>query len=550
MVLLFTGTIAGFGLYSLTQIPIGAVPDITNNQVQVITTSRNLSTLDVEQFLTYPVELEMANLPGVKEIRSVSKFGLSVVTVVFEERMGTYLPRQLLAEKLKSAAEKIPEGFGVPEMGPITTGLGEVYQYILDTKPGYDSLYSPMELRTIQDWIVKRQLSGIPGVVEVNTWGGYLKQYEVSVDPDRLQAMGVTLGELFDALEKSNSIAGGGYIEKKNQSYFIRGEGLATSRNDLRNTVITLRNGIPVLVGDVARVGFGHATRFGAITGNGEGEKVLGQVMMLKNANSKQVIRDVKKRVEEIGESLPPGVYINPFLERSFLIGKTTKTVAENLVLGFLIVAFVVILLIGDWRSGLVVATVIPLCLLFAISLMYIFGIDANLMSLGAIDFGIIIDGAVIIVEFIAASIAVRSAAILALEIPDQQSEIDRITNDSSLRMLHSAVFGQLIILIVFIPVLSLTGVEGKMFRPMALTFCFAVLGALFFCLTYVPVMSSLFLKPRRVKDKNLSAALIGFLHRMYEPVLRFSMQFKGLVLTTTAVVFILTLVLFGRMGG
>ncbi len=550
MVLLFTGTIAGFGLYSLTQIPIGAVPDITNNQVQVITTSRNLSTLDVEQFLTYPVELEMANLPGVKEIRSVSKFGLSVVTVVFEERMGTYLPRQLLAEKLKSAAEKIPEGFGVPEMGPITTGLGEVYQYILDTKPGYDSLYSPMELRTIQDWIVKRQLSGIPGVVEVNTWGGYLKQYEVSVDPDRLQAMGVTLGELFDALEKSNSIAGGGYIEKKNQSYFIRGEGLATSRDDLRNTVITLRNGIPVLVGDVARVGFGHATRFGAITGNGEGEKVLGQVMMLKNANSKQVIRDVKKRVEEIGESLPPGVYINPFLERSFLIGKTTKTVAENLVLGFLIVAFVVILLIGDWRSGLVVATVIPLCLLFAISLMYIFGIDANLMSLGAIDFGIIIDGAVIIVEFIAASIAVRSAAILALEIPDQQSEIDRITNDSSLRMLHSAVFGQLIILIVFIPVLSLTGVEGKMFRPMALTFCFAVLGALFFCLTYVPVMSSLFLKPRRVKDKNLSAALIGFLHRMYEPVLRFSMQFKGLVLTTTAVVFILTLVLFGRMGG
>ena len=550
MVLLFTATIAGFGFYALTQISIGAVPDITNNQVQVITTSRNLSTQDVEQFLTYPVELEMANLPGVREIRSVSKFGLSVVTIVFEERLGTYLPRQLIAEKLKSAAEKIPEGFGVPEMGPISTGLGEIYQYVLDTKPGYDSLYTPMDLRTIQDWQVKRQLSGVPGVVEVNTWGGYLKQYEVSINPDRLKASGLTIGEVFAAMEKNNHVAGGGYIEKNDQSYFIRGEGLATSIEDLENMVVANRDGIPVLIRDIARVGFGHATRFGAITGNGEGEKVLGQVMMLKDANSKLVIGKVKERVAEIQESLPEGVTINAFLERSALIAKTTKTVAENLILGFLIVAFVVILLIGDYRSGLVVASVIPLCLLFGISMMYIFGIDANLMSLGAIDFGIIIDGAVIIVEFIAFQISAKSAAIIGLGKTEQQDKIDKITYDSAVKMLRSAVFGQLIIMIVFIPVLSLTGVEGKMFRPMALSFCFALLGAMIFCFTYVPVMSAIFLKPVKRKKRNISEYLMNFLHWSYEPVLKFAMDHKKLNLGTTMVVFMVSLIVFSRMGG
>ncbi len=551
MVMLFTATLVGFGIYSLTRIPIGAVPDITNNQVQVITTSRNLSTQDVEQFITWPVELEMANLPGVKEIRSISKFGLSVVTIVFEERLGTYLPRQLIAEKIKSASEKIPEGFGVPEMGPISTGLGEIYQYILDAKPGFDSVYSPMDLRTLQDWQVKRQLSGIPGVVEVNTWGGYLKEYEVAVDPERLQAAGLTIGELFTALEKNNHVTGGGYIEKNNQSYFIRGEGLASSLEDVENMVVTARGGIPVLVKDVARVGFGHATRFGAITGNGEGEKVLGQVMMLKDANSKEVIEAVKTRVAEIQETLPEGVYINPFLERSALIAKTTKTVAENLILGFLIVAFIVILLIGDFRSGLVVASVIPLCLLFGISLMYLFGIDANLMSLGAIDFGIIIDGAVIIVEFIVFSLAAKSASLVALSGEERQEQIDQITYDSSVKMLKSAIFGQLIIMIVFIPVLSLTGVEGKMFRPMALAFCFALLGAMFFCLTYVPVMASLFLKPREKKEKkNLSDHIINLLQMSYFPVLKFSMDHKKLLLGTTLVVFLISVLIFGRMGG
>jgi len=351
IVLFFVITVIGFGLFALSRIPIGAVPDVTNNQVQVITTSRNLSTQDIEQFITYPVELEMANLPGVKEIRSVSKFGLSVVTIVFEDRIGTYLPRQLIAEKIKAATEKIPEGFGTPEMGPITTGLGEIYQYILDTKPGYDSVYSTMDLRTIQDWIVKRQLSGIKGVVEINTWGGYLKQYEIAINPEVLKSLNLSVLDVFNALELNNSVAGGGYIEKANESYFIRGEGLVKSLDDIGRIVIRNDTGIPLLIRDVAEVHYGFANRFGAITGNGQGEKVLGQVMMLKDGNSKEVIKAVKKRVAEVQKSLPEGVYINPFLERSELIAKTTTTVAENLVLGCLIVIFIVVLLLGNIRS-------------------------------------------------------------------------------------------------------------------------------------------------------------------------------------------------------
>ncbi|MDP5157428.1 MAG: CusA/CzcA family heavy metal efflux RND transporter [Flaviramulus sp.] len=549
IILLFTAFVIGLGIFSLTQIPIGAVPDITNNQVQVITTSRNLSTQDVEQFITYPVELEMANLPGVEEIRSVSKFGLSVVTIVFEDKLGTYLPRQLIAEKIKSASEKIPEGFGSPEMGPITTGLGEIYQYILDVKPEFKNRYSSTELRTIQDWIVKRQLSGIPGVVEVNTWGGNLKQYEVAINPEKLKAMNITYMEIFDALIKNNSVAGGGYIEKTNKAFFIRGEGLVNSLNDIENIVIK-NDRLPVYIKDVAQVGFGSATRFGAITGNGEGEKVLGQVMMLKDGNSKQVIDAVKERVASIQNSLPEGVYINGFLERSELIAKTTFTVAENLILGSLIVIFVVVLLLGNLRSGLVVASVIPLCLLFAISLMNIFGIDANLMSLGAIDFGIIIDGAVIIVEFIAFQITSQSAKISSLSKIDQQIQIDTITYKSASKMMNSAIFGQLIILIVFIPILSLSGVEGKMFKPMALTFSFALIGAMLFCLTYVPVISSMFLKPNKQSDKNISVRLMTFLTKLYKPTIHWALENKKIVVSLAGLLLASSIWLFTTMGG
>ena len=505
LILLFVLFMVGYGSYSLTQIPIGAVPDVTNNQVQVITTSTSLSTQEMEKFITYPVELEMVNLPGVKEIRSVSKFGLSVVTIVFEDDMGTYLPRQLIAEKIKSASEKIPQGFGNPEMGPITTGLGEIYQYTLEVKPEYKDRYSPTDLRTIQDWIVKRQLSGIPGVVEVNTWGGKLKQYEIAIKTQQLNAMEITAADVFTALESNNSVSGGGYIEKENQVYFIRGEGLVGSIKDIEDIVVKNKNGTPVLIKDIAEVGFGSALRFGAITGNGEGEKVLGQVMMLKDANSKKVIEAVKERVASISESLPTGVYINAFLDRSELIERTTATVVENLLLGCLIVVFVVVLLLGNFRSGLVVASVIPLSLLFALSMMYIFGVDANLMSLGAIDFGIIIDGAVIIVEFIAYQLMIKNQQYMSLKKQGRRELKDNIVKTGATKMMNSAIFGQLIILIVFIPILSLSGVEGKMFKPMGLTFSFALIGAMILCLTYVPVISSIFLKPSQQTDRNIS---------------------------------------------
>jgi len=549
IVLLLTAAMSAVGIYSLVHIPIGAVPDVTNNQVQVITTSQNLSTLDMEQFITYPVELEMANLPGVQEIRSISKFGISVVTIVFEDRLGTYLPRQLIQEKLAAVAERIPEGFGQPEMAPISTGLGEIYQYILDVRPGFERKYGPMELRTIQDWVVKRQLAGIPGVVEVNTWGGYLKQYEVAIDNQKLQAMNISARQVFSALENNNGVAGGGYIEKVDQSYFIRGDGMVDSLEDIGDIVVENREGTPILIRDVAEVRFGSAPRFGAITGNGEGEKVLGQVMMLKGANSKEVIEAVRLRVKEISPSLPEGVYINAFLDRSELIGRTTMTITENLIFGCLIVIFVVILLLGNLRSGLIIASVIPLSLLFALSLMYAFGIDANLMSLGAIDFGIIIDGAVIIVEFIAFRLTRMEQPGPLADRKSIQNGKDQVTIDGASRLMKSAVFGQLIILLVFIPILTLKGVEGKMFIPMALTFSFALIGAMLLCFTYVPVMSSLFLRIGPPKGPNVSALIVSVFNSFFAPTLRIALRYKAAILIAALVLMASAGYLYQQIG-
>ena len=504
-----------WGLFSLSKLSIDAVPDITNNQVQILTTTRNLSTLDVEQFISYPIEMEMANLPGVEEIRSVSKFGLSVVTIVFQDKMGTYLPRQLIAEKIKSASEKIPAGFGTPEMGPISTGLGEIYQYVVDIKPGYEDKYTDMDLRTIQDWIIKRQLSGIEGVVEVNTWGGHLKQYEIGIDPLLLKSMRVGLDDIITALEKNNSIAGGGYIEKNNQSYFIRAEGLLQSISDIEKVIVKNVAGKPIFIKDVATVRFGHAPRFGAITGNGEGEKVLGQVMLLKGGNTKKVLEDVIERVEAIQSSLPEGIDINPFLERSALLERTTSTVAENLILGALIVIFIVILLLGNIRSGLIIASVIPLSLLFALGMMNVFGVSANLMSLGAIDFGIIIDGAIIIVEFMLFAMSGNSEMLSKLNGQELRDKKDEIAIEKASYMMRSAIFGQIIILIVFLPILTLQGVEGKMFRPMGLTFSFALIGAMILCLTYVPMMAALFIKIKTGK-KNRANKVIQLIEKIY----------------------------------
>jgi cobalt-zinc-cadmium resistance protein CzcA len=549
IVFIFVAIWLGFGIYAISNLPIGAVPDVTNNQVQVITTSRNLATEDVEKYLTYPVELEMANLPRVKEIRSVSKFGLSVVTIVFEEDLGTYLPRQLIAERLLLAQERIPQGFGTPFMGPISTGLGEIYQYVIDVKPGYEDKYSITDLRTIQDWVVRRQLAGIQGVVEINTWGGYLKQYEVAINPERLKGLNINLATVYEVLSKNNSVAGGSYIEKTNESFFIRGEGLVTSLEDIGNIVVDVRNGAPVYIRDIAEVRFGHANRFGAITANGEGEKVLGQVMMLKGADGKGTIDRVKARIAEMENTLPEGIVINGFLDRSELIGRTTATIAENLILGCLIVVFVVVLLLGNFRSGLVVASVIPLSLLFALSMMYIFGVDANLMSLGAIDFGIIIDGAVIIVEYIAYQFAKSSTLLAGLPASEKQAERDKISFLGSSKMMHSAIFGQIIIIIVFIPILSLSGVEGKMFRPMAEVFSFALIGAMILGLTYVPVVSSLFLKSAAPGPKNISVRLINFLNKIYEPTIHWALQHSKAVLAGAAAVLVATFLLFSTMG-
>ena len=534
------------GIWSITKVPLDAVPDITNNQVQVITQAPNLGTEDIEQFVTYPVEVAMANLPGVTEIRSVSRFGLSVVTIVFEDDMGTYLPRQLVAEKLTEVKEEIPQGFGEPSMGPISTGLGEIYQYTLEVDSAYRNQYSSADLRTMQDWIVRRQMAMVPGVVEVNAFGGNIKQYEVAVDPDELKAIGLTISDIFTALEKNNQNTGGAYIEKDHYANFIRGEGLARSLKDIENIVVTNIDGLPITIKDVSKVQFGSAVRYGAFTKDGKGEAVGGMILMLKGANSNDVIDAVKNRVEDIQKSLPEGVTIEPFLDRSALIAKTTSTVSQNLMEGALIVIFVLVFLLGNWRGGLIVASTIPLSLLFAFILMNVFDVWANLMSLGAIDFGIIVDGAVIIVE--------GTVFLLHDKVLKKQDITAKVRNEvaysASSKMMNAAFFGQLIILIVFIPILALQGVEGKMFQPMALTFMFAMIGVMILCLTYVPMMSAWFIRMGSKNKTSWGDRFVIWLENIYEPTLGRALKRAKWVIVSSVVLLGLAVFTFTRMGG
>ncbi|PHQ29414.1 CusA/CzcA family heavy metal efflux RND transporter [Leeuwenhoekiella nanhaiensis] len=543
---LLTLALIGAGIYSMTEVPIDAVPDITNNQVQVITQSPNLGTEDIEQFVTYPVEVAMSNLPNVKEIRSVSRFGLSVVTIVFDDDVGTYLPRQLVAEKLTEVQEQIPMGFGEPAMGPISTGLGEIYQYTLEVDAEHQGEYSATELRTIQDWIVRRQMAMVTGVVEVNAFGGNKKQYEVAVDPDELRAIGITISEVFSALENNNQNTGGAYIERNHQANFIRGEGLARTVSDIENMVVKTVNGIPIKIKDVGKVSIGSAVRYGALTKDGKGEAVGGMILMLKGANSNEVIENVTQRMEQIQQSLPEGVSIKPFLDRSELIAETTGTVTGNLLEGGLIVIFVLVLLLGNWRGGLIVASTIPLSLLFAFILMNVFDVWANLMSLGAIDFGIIVDGAVIIVEstvFLMYSYVVKKKAV-------SSETRDEIAAKASKKMMNAAFFGQLIILIVFLPILALEGVEGKMFQPMALTFIFAMVGAMLLCLTYVPMISALFLRPPKSEKKSYGDRFVHWIERKYQPLLTKSLTKGKMVIGIAIALFAVAIFAFTRMGG
>ncbi len=535
----------GFGIYSMRQIPVDAVPDITNNQVQIVTVSPSLSPQEVEKFITYPLEVSFANIMDVQEIRSISRYGLSVITVVFKEKVPILDARQLINEQIQIASGEIPEGLGKPEMLPITTGLGEVFQYTLEVEPEYKGQYSPTDLRTIQDWIVKRQLSGIHGIVEISSFGGYLKQYMVEVDPAKMKALDITISEVSDALRKNNENTGGSYIEKGPNAFYIRSEGLINSLQDIENIVIKNHRGTPVLMKHVGDVKFGTAPRFGAMTKDGEGEAVGGITLMLKGANSSQVINEVKERVAQVQESLPEGVYIHPYLDRAALVKKTTNTLAKNLIEGGLIVIFILVLLLGNLRSGIIVASVIPLSLLFSFIMMHIFGVSANLMSLGAIDFGIVIDGAVIIVESIIYHLH-RNYNNVTLT----QKELDSHVAKSTSSIYKSAAFGVFIILIVFVPILTLTGIEGKTFRPMAQTFMFAIFGAFILSITYVPMISSLFLKKKVVHKRTISDRFIDFLKLTYKPVLEFSLRFKNVIIAITIIVFAVSIWSFSYLGG
>ncbi len=546
IIALLTLALVFAGIYSLRQLPVDAVPDITNNQVQVITTSPTLAAQEVERLITFPIEITMATIPQMEEIRSFSRFGLSVVTIVFEENVDVYWARQQVNERLSQAQSQIPEGIGEPTIAPLTTGLGEIYQYVITTTSGYEDKYDAIDLRTIQDWIIKRQLLGTPGVADVSSFGGYLKQYEVAIRPERLNAMHVSLSEIFNALKSNNQNTGGAYIEKNNKALFIRSEGFVGNISDINNILIKQTDeGIPILVSDVAEVKIGTAIRYGASTRNGNGEVVSAIVMMLKGANSASVIKDVKDKINTISKTLPEGVVIEPFLDRTKLVDKAIGTVTTNLVEGALIVIFILLLLLGNWRAGLITASVIPLALLFAFSMMHLFGVSANLMSLGAIDFGLIVDGAVIIVE---ATLFHMSK--LKQKKRLTQKEMDEEVFKAASKIRNSAAFGEIIILIVYLPILALVGTEGKMFGPMAQTVSFAILGAFILSITYIPMISSLALSKKSETKRNISDRIMNFFYKLYEPVIRWCMHKRLLLLLSTIGLFVVSFLVFKNLGG
>ncbi|NCI45978.1 CusA/CzcA family heavy metal efflux RND transporter [Sediminibacterium soli] len=546
---LFTLALVLTGVINLRQLPIDALPDITSNQVQVITTSPTLAAPEVEQLITFPIEQASARIPGIREMRSISRFGLSVVTIVFSDETDIYWARQQVNEQISLAREQIPAEAGKPELAPATTGLGEVYQYILRAAKGYENKYDLTELRSIQDWIVRRQLLGTPGVADVSSFGGNLKQYEVAIQPDRLKSMNVTVSDVFTAVQKNNQNSGGAYIEKGPTALFIRTEGLAGSMDDIRKMVVKYTpSGIPVLISDVAEVRIGHAIRYGAMTYKAEGEVAGAIVLMLKGANASQVVNSVKERIEQIRKNLPEGVLLESFYDRTKMVDNAISTVKKNLLEGALIVVFVLVLFLGNLRAGLIVASVIPLSMLFAVIMMNLFGVSGNLMSLGALDFGLIVDGAVIIVEAV-----LHRLTHLGL-LPGKKSitpqELNSEVSGSAGKMMNSAVFGQVIILIVYLPILTLTGIEGKMFKPMAQTVSFALIGAFLLSVTYIPMISSLVLS-RRVADKeNLADRLMRRVQRVYARLLNGALRFPRLVVGAAVGLFVLALVLMQSLGG
>lgn len=558
---ILTVALAVWGIWSLVHLPFDSTPDITNNQVQVITQAPSLGAQEVEQYITSPIEMALANIPRQEERRSISRSGLSVVTLVFDDGTDIYWARSQISQVLEAVAKELPANADT-ELGPIATGLGEIFHYTVRPEKGYEDRYSLTQLRTIQDWIVRKQLAGTPGVAEVSGWGGYVKQYEVAVDTEQLNANGLTISDLFDALQRNNANTGGSYIEQNCNQYYIRGLGVVKSFDDIANITVKTIEGTPVRIKDVAKVQEGHATRFGAVTRNGEGEVVAGIAIMLKGENFQQVIKNVKERINQIQKSLPEGVVIEPFIDRTNLVERVEGTIAHNLIAGGLIVIFVLVLFLGNWRAGLVVASVIPMSMLFAFALMKAFGVDGNLMSLGAIDFGMIVDSAVIIVEAVVTHInrgdfsqpGVRAAYIARHTAGGgfvlTQAEMDAEVHYSASRIRQSAAFGEIIIMIVYIPLMTLVGIEGKMFRPMAFTVFFAILGAFILSLTYVPMASSLFLSRKVHTKATFSDRMISRLQTWYRPVLEWVLHRRKDVITAAVALCCVSVVGLKFLGG
>ena len=546
---LFIISLVLYGSYEVTKLPIDAVPDITNNQVQVITVAPSYGATDIERLVTFPIEQANANISGLLEIRSFSRFGLSLVTIVFDDETDIYWARQQVAERLQKVQSSIPKDIGMPELGPISTGLGEIYQYVVRPKKGYEKKYSVTELRTIQDWIVRRQLLGVKGVAEVSSFGGKLKQFEVAVVPDKLKSYNITIADVFKAIENNNQNTGGAYIEKGPTVLYIRSEGLIGNIEDIKNIAIkSTENGTPLFIKNVADVRIGTATRYGAMCYNDEGEVAGAIVMMLKGANSSEVIENVKERIAQVQKTVPEGIVIEPFLDRTKMVNNAIGTVEKNLLEGALIVVFVLVLFLGNFRAGLLVASVIPLAMLFAIIMMNTFGVSGNLMSLGALDFGLIVDGAVIIVEAVMHQLA-HSKKFSNLNSLSQK-EMDEEVRQSSGKMMNSAVFGQIIILVVYLPIFTLQGIEGKMFKPMAQTVAFALMGAFILSLTYIPMMSSIFLSKKIKHKKNISDRIMESIERRYQGLLTKVLNFPKAVLFSVIGTFIIAAIVLTGLGG
>jgi len=546
---LFVISLVGWGAYEVTQLPIDAVPDITDNQVQIITVSPSLGATDIERLVTFPIEQACSNIPGTKQIRSFSRFGLSLITIVFADKIDIYWARQQISEKLQKVQQSIPPGTGAPELAPVSTGLGEIFQYVVRPLKGYEGKYDAIQLRTLQDWVVRRQLIGTPGVAEVASFGGKLKQYEIAVKQDQLKAYGLSISDIFTALEKNNQNTGGAYIEKGPTVLYIRSEGLTTNLDDIEKIVVKqLENGTPLLIRDIAKVQYGYAIRYGAMTYNDEGEVAGAVVMMLKGENSSLVVKRVKDKIAEIQKMMPEGVVIEPFLDRTKMVNNAINTVETNLLEGALIVIFVLVFFLGNLRAGLIVSSVIPLSMLFAIILMNMFGVGGNLMSLGAIDFGLIVDGSVIVIEAILHRFAHSKHFRTLLKV--NQDEMNEEVGKSTGSMIKSAVFSQLIILIVYLPILSLEGIEGKMFKPMAFTIAFAIFGAFLLSITYVPMMASLFLNKKLNHNQNFTDRLMVGLERFYQPLLKKVLNIPKIVIVSTISLFVISVYLLLNMGG